>query len=84
MSFTDRILSGLKTVVLIEERVTALSATVAALKIAAEAKLANHEARLTRIETIIEIARPDGTTLRIAPASPPPQEPPASRKPLTA
>jgi hypothetical protein len=33
----------------------------------AEAKLADHESRLTRIETIIEIAKPDGSTLRIAP-----------------
>ncbi len=72
MSFTDRILSGLKTVVLIEERVTALSSAVKDLKGAAESKLANHEARLTRIETIIEIARPDGGTLRIAPPNGPP------------
>jgi hypothetical protein len=67
VSFTDRILSGLRTVVLIEERVTSLGAAVAALKGTAEAKLANHEARLTRIETIIEVARPDGHTLRIVP-----------------
>ncbi len=80
MSFTDRILSGLKTVVLIEERVTSLSATIKELKGTAESKLANHEARLTRIETIIEIARPDGTTLRIAP----PQEPPTSTNPSDA
>jgi len=77
VSFTDRILSGLKTVVLIEERVTSLSTTIKELKGNAETKLANHEARLTRIETIIEIARPDGTTLRIAP----PQEPPRSTNP---
>jgi hypothetical protein len=68
---TDRILSGLKTVVLIEERVTSLSMTLKELKGTAESKLANHEARLTRLETIIEIARPDGTTLRIAPQKEP-------------
>ncbi len=67
MSITDRILSGLKTVVLIEERVTTLSAAIKELKGTAEAKLADHESRLTRIETIIEIAKPDGSTLRIAP-----------------
>ena len=67
MSFSDRILSGLKTVVLIEERVTALSAAIKELKTAAEAKLADHESRLTRMETIIEIVKPDGGTLRIAP-----------------
>jgi hypothetical protein len=66
MSLADRILSGLKTVVLIEERVSRLDAGVQALKDAAEAKLANHEARLTRIETLIEIVRPDGAMLRIA------------------
>jgi hypothetical protein len=67
LSFSDRILSGLKTVVLIEERVTALSAAIKELKTAAEAKLADHESRLTRMETIIEIVKPDGGTLRIAP-----------------
>jgi hypothetical protein len=66
VSITDRILSGLKTVVLIEERVTTLSAAIKELKGTAEAKLADHESRLTRIETIIEIAKPDGSTLRIA------------------
>jgi hypothetical protein len=67
LSFSDRILSGLKTVILIEERVTTLSAAIKELKTAAETKLADHEARLTRLETIIEIVKPDGGTLRIAP-----------------
>jgi hypothetical protein len=66
MSLADRILSGLKTVVLIEERVSRLGSSVDALKDATETKLANHETRLTRIETLIEIARPDGSVLRIA------------------
>lgn len=66
MSLADRVLSGLKTVVLIEERVSRLDSGVQALKDTAEAKLANHETRLTRIETIIEVARPDGSTLRLA------------------
>ena len=66
MSLADRILSGLKTVVLIEERVSRLGSSVDALKGATETKLANHETRLTRIETLIEIARPDGSVLRIA------------------
>ncbi len=74
MSFTDRILPGLKTVVLIEERVSSLAAAVKELKATAEAKLVNHESRLARIETIIEIARPDGNMLRIAP----PPDPPAA------
>lgn len=66
MSLADRILSGLKTVVLIEERVSTLDSSLATLRDTTQAKLANHETRLTRIETIIEIARPDGSTLRIA------------------
>jgi hypothetical protein len=67
VSFADRILAGLKTVVLIEERVTTLNHTVRDLKTIAGGKLADHERRLTRVETIIEIIRPDGSTLRIAP-----------------
>jgi hypothetical protein len=66
MSVADRIFSGLKTVVLIEERVSRPGSSVDALKDATESKLANHETRLTRIETLIEIARPDGSGLRIA------------------
>ena len=65
MSLADRILSGLKTVVLIEERVSRLGSSVDALKDTTETKFANHETRLTRIETLIEIARPDGSVLRI-------------------
>jgi hypothetical protein len=30
-------------------------------------KVEDHEKRLVRVETIIEITRPDGTTLRILP-----------------
>jgi hypothetical protein len=67
MTFADRILTGLKTVVLIEERVSSLTTILRDLKTATEGKLADHERRLTRLETIIEIARPDGATLRIAP-----------------
>ena len=50
----------------------AISAKINELKGNAEAKLSNHETRLTRIETIIEIAKPDGSTLRIAPPKGPP------------
>jgi hypothetical protein len=31
------------------------------------AKVEDHESRLVRLETIVEIARPDGSILRIAP-----------------
>jgi len=67
MSFTDRILSGLKTVILIEERVTTLSATVHALKSLTEQKLTDHDRRLTRLETIIDLTRPNNTPLRLGP-----------------
>lgn len=33
------------------------------------AKVEDHEARLVRLETIVEIARPDGSVMRIAPHS---------------
>ena len=66
MSLADRVLSVLRTVVLIEERVLRLDSSLTALRRTTEAKLANHETRLTRIETIIVIVRPDGSTLRVA------------------
>jgi predicted component of type VI protein secretion system len=66
MSLADRIISGLRTVVLIEERVSRLDSSLTTLTDTVQGKLANHETRLTRIETMIEIARPDGSTLRIA------------------
>ena len=69
MSFGDRILSGLKSIVLIEERTKALDEVLKSLKGKVEGSLADHERRLTRLETIIEIARPDGAVLRIAPKS---------------
>ncbi len=66
MSFGDKILSGLKTIVLIEEKVQRLDATVGELRREAVKAIADHDRRLTRLETIVEIARPDGATLRIA------------------
>ena len=69
MSFGDRILSGLKSIVLIEERTKALDEMLKSLKGKVEDSLADHERRLTRLETIIEIARPDGAVLRIGPKS---------------
>ena len=67
MSIGERILGGLKTIVLIEERTKALDDMVKSLKSKVDTTLTDHEKRLTRLETIIEIARPDGTVLRIAP-----------------
>ena len=65
MSRADRVLSGLRTVVA-EERVSTLDSSLTVLRGTTQAKLANHETRLTRIETIIESARPNGSALRVA------------------
>jgi hypothetical protein len=65
----DRILSSLKTIVLIEERTKALDDAFKGLKTKIDNSVADHEKRLTRLETIIEITRPDGGVLRIAPSS---------------
>ena len=70
MTFGERLLGGLKTIVLIEERNKALDEAVRSLKTKVETTLADHEKRLTRLETIIEITRPDGGVLRIAPGAP--------------
>jgi len=67
MSFTDRILNTVKTVILLEERLTKLTKNVDDLKSKSEQALSDHESRLTRLETIIELTRPDGTTLRLTP-----------------
>ncbi len=65
MSLTDRVLSGLRTMVLIDERTKVTEETLKALRVKTEVGLADHEKRLVRLETIVEIARPDGAILRI-------------------
>jgi hypothetical protein len=67
MTLSDRIVSGLKTMLLIQEQVGRLESSQKNLQDAFNTKIADHERRLTRIETIIEIARPDGAVLRFAP-----------------
>ena len=47
------------------ERITVLADSLKTLL----AKVEDHEKRLVRLETMVEIARPDGATLRIAPKS---------------
>jgi hypothetical protein len=69
MSLGDRVLGGLKTIILIEERTKALDEVLKSLKTKVETGLTDHEKRLTRIETIIEFARPDGAVLRLTPPS---------------
>jgi len=69
VSFGDRVLAGLKTIVLIEERAKALDELLKAVSAKVEAGLADHEKRLVRLETVVEITRPQGGVLRIAPLS---------------
>lgn len=69
MSFGERIIAGLKTIMLIEERTKTLDDMVKGLKARVDVTLTDHEKRLTRLETIVEIVRPDGAVLRIAPRS---------------
>lgn len=69
MSFAERVLAGLKTIVLIEERTRALDELLKAVSAKVEAGLADHEKRLVRLETVVEITRPQGGVLRIAPPS---------------
>jgi hypothetical protein len=69
VSFAERVLAGLKTIVLIEERTKALDELLKAVSAKVEAGLADHEKRLVRLETMVEITRPQGGVLRIAPPS---------------
>lgn len=70
MSFGERLLGSLKTIVLLEERNKLIDEGLRSLKAKVETTLADHEKRLTRLETIVEITRPDGGVLRIAQAAP--------------
>lgn len=76
MTLGDRVLSGLRTIVLLEERTKALNERLAAVALKVEARISDHEKRLTRLETIVEIVRPDGAHLRLATGG----DPEASKK----
>ena len=65
MSLGDRILSGLRTIVLIEERTRLLEDALKTLRTKLDGSIADHEKRLVRIETVIELTRHDGAVLRI-------------------
>jgi hypothetical protein len=67
MTLSDRIVAGLKTMLLIQEQVARLESSQRNLADAFRTKIEDHEKRLIRMETIIEIARPDGSVLRFAP-----------------
>jgi hypothetical protein len=62
MSAISDILTGLKTVMELTTKVGALTQDVDTLA----AEVRNLDRRLVRVETIIEVTRPDGAVLRIA------------------
>jgi hypothetical protein len=63
MSLISDVLATVKTTILIDEHVQRLSGKLDRLG----DEVRQISTRLTRVETIIEIARPDGAVLRIAP-----------------
>jgi microcompartment protein CcmL/EutN len=63
MSMTKDILSGLKTTIELNGKVVSVANAVDRLA----TDMRGLDRRLVRVETIIEIARPDGSILRIAP-----------------
>ena len=66
MSIYGDALAAIKSIVLIDERIGALSARVDRLG----DEVRHMSTRLTRLETIVEIVRPDGSVLRVAPVKP--------------
>jgi len=66
MSLYGDAITAIKSIVLIDERVQVLTGKVD--RLADEVR--RNADRLTRLETIIEVARPDGVVLRIAPSGP--------------
>lgn len=64
MSAIKDILEGLKTAIELNSKVVSVAKAVDGLA----TDMRGIDRRLVRVETIIEITRPDGSTLRIAPA----------------
>jgi|HubBroStandDraft_1064217.scaffolds.fasta_scaffold00053_10 microcompartment protein CcmL/EutN len=62
MSMIKDILSGLKTTIELNGKVTSVATAVDRLA----TDIRDLDRRLVRVETMIEIARPDGSVLRIA------------------
>jgi hypothetical protein len=63
MSAIKDILDGLKTAIELNSKVVSVAKAVDGLA----TDIRDLDRRLVRLETIIEIARPDGSTLRITP-----------------
>ena len=66
MSLYGDAITAIKSIVLIDERVQVLTGKVD--RLAGEVR--RNADRLTRLETIVEVARPDGVVLRIARSGP--------------
>jgi hypothetical protein len=63
LSFYSDAMAAIRSIVLIDERMNALSRRLDDLTV----EVRHISTRLTRLETIVEIARPDGSVLRVAP-----------------
>ncbi len=68
MSFYSDAMAAIRSIVLIDERMNALSKRLDDLTVEAR----HISTRLTRLETIVEITRPDGSVLRVSPEKPRP------------
>ena len=66
MSLYGDAIAAIKAIVLLDERVQSVAGKVD--KLSDEVRRMSD--RLTRLETVVEIARPDGAVLRIAPPEP--------------
>lgn len=65
MSLYTEALSAIRSIILVEERVRILAGKLDSLAV----EVLDIKERLVRLETIIEVTRPDGAILRLAPRS---------------
>lgn len=63
MSLYTEALPALRSIILVDERVRILAGKLDSLAL----EVLDIKERLVRLETIIEVTRPDGATLRLAP-----------------
>lgn len=63
MSLYTEALSALRSIILVDERVRTLAIKLDSLAL----EVLDIKERLVRLETIIEVTRPDGATLRLIP-----------------
>lgn len=65
MSLYTEALSAIRSIILVDERVRTLAGKLDSLAL----EVLDIKERLVRLETIIEVTRPDGAILRLAPRS---------------